>query len=143
MALPIVSGFLDCFSKRTAIVSIIPLLAMGIGRDNILNLALTIVVFYILSILGGVIIQYWNCNNAKKRTFYENVKKSYEGTWYIPMMFTIFTIVDFVLSLPIFLEIRGITLLLTLFISIPPLFMIVMYAIALQNYCIFSAGACD
>lgn len=140
---PVVSGVLDCFSWRTALVSMVPILAMSIGSDSIINLALTIVMFYILSVIGGVIIQYWNCKNSKNRSFFDKVKKSYESTWYIPMMFTIFTLVNFVLSLPIFMSIRGITLLLTLFISIPPLFTLVMYAIALQNYCVFSAVACD
>ena len=140
--IPIIGGIFKCLEFRTFIVSIIPLLALSMKDDsNLFSLIKVIVIFYTLSVIGGTILQYWDCKQ-KDKSFIDKVKTSIEATWYIPFMFSIFTIINYIVKLPILLEIRPITLLLTFFIEIPFLFGLIMYIISFQNYCALAAIAC-
>jgi ACR3 family arsenite efflux pump ArsB len=100
------------------------------------------IIFYILSVIGGIVLQYWDCKNAQDKSFIDKLKDSAEATWYIPLMFTIFIVINFIIQQPFLIEIKPITLLLTFFIRIPFLFALVMYIIAFQNYCALAAISC-
>tara|TARA_Y100000389_G_C17302274_1_gene433582 strand:+ start:362 stop:820 length:459 start_codon:yes stop_codon:yes gene_type:complete len=139
----IFKGIFECFEVRTFIVSIIPLLALAMRNDSSLGDVFKVtIIFYILSVIGGVVLQYWDCKNIKEKSFIDKLKNSAEATWYIPLMFTIFMLINFIIKQPFLIEIREITLLLTFFIQIPFLFGLVMYVIAFQNYCAFAAINC-
>lgn len=139
----ILKGIFNCFEVRTFVVSIIPLLALSMRNDNnLFNIIKVAIIFYILSVIGGVVLQYWDCKNTTDKSLYDKVKDSAKATWYIPLMFTIFIVINFILQQPFLIEIKEITLLLTFFIQIPVLFALVMYIIAFQNYCAFAAIAC-
>jgi len=141
-SIPIIGGIFKCLEFRTFIVSIIPLLALSMKDDsNLFGVIKIILIFYTLSVIGGTILQYWNCKQ-KDKSFIDKIKTSAEATWYIPLMFSIFTIINYVVKLPFLLEIRPITLLLTFFIEIPFLFGFIMYIISFQNYCALAAIAC-
>jgi len=141
--IPIIGGIFECFKFRTFIVSIIPLLALGMRDDsNLMSVIKVAIIFYVLSIIGGLVLQYWDCKNANSKAFIDKLKDSAIATWYIPLMFTIFIVINFIIQQPFLIEIRAITLLLTFFIQIPFLFGLVMYVIAFQNYCAFAAISC-
>jgi hypothetical protein len=108
-------GIFECIEFRTFIVSIIPLLALAMRNDSDL---------------------------VSVKSFIDKLKDSAKATWYIPLMFTIFIVINFIIQQPFLIEIRPITLLLTFFIQIPFLFGLVMYIIAFQNYCAFAAISC-
>jgi len=136
-------GISECFEFRTFIVSIIPLLALSMRNDNDLASVIKVaIIFYILSVIGGLVLQYWDCKNAKSKSFIDKLKDSARTTWYIPLMFTIFIVINFIIQQPFLIEIRAITLLLTFFIQIPFLFGLVMYFISFQNYCALAAISC-
>lgn len=139
-------GLFKCVELRTFIVSIIPLLALALGMNydnDLLSIITTAIVFYALSIIGGVVLQYWDCSNSDNKSFTDKLKISAESTWYIPLMFIIFMVINFIIQQPFLLEVREITILITLFIQIPFLFAPIMYFIAFQNYCVFAAINCQ
>lgn len=136
-------GISECFEFRTFIVSIIPLLALSMRNDSDLASVIKVaIILYILSVIGGLVLQYWDCKNANSKSFIDKLNDSARTTWYIPLMFTIFIVINFIIQQPFLIEIREITLLLTFFIQIPFLFGLVMYFIAFQNYCAFAAISC-
>ena len=139
--IPIIGGIFECFKFRTFIVSTIPLLALFMRNDNdLVSVIKVLIIFYILSVIGGIVLQYWDCKNTD--SFIHKFKKSAEVTWYIPLMFTIFIMINFIIQQPFLIGLRGITLLLTFFIQIPFLFGLIMYIIAFQNYCALAAISC-
>lgn len=136
-------GIFECIEFRTFIVSIIPLLALAMRNDSdLVSVIKVVITFYILSVIGGIVLQYWDCKDAQDKSFIDKLKDSAKATWYIPLMFTIFIVINFIIQQPFLIEIRPITLLLTFFIQIPFLFGLVMYIIAFQNYCAFAAISC-
>ena len=144
---PIVKIILDCFSWENIIVSLIPLLALFMrnGHENMLATLIVVVIFYVLSIIGGVVLQYWACSdssNQKDKNLWDKITLAAEGTWYIPLMFTIFMFINWFIRQPYMLEFREITFIITFFIQVSFIFGIVMYFISWQNYCAFRAIAC-
>ena len=136
-------GVFECIEFRTFIVSIIPLLALGMRNDSdLVSVIKVAIIFYILSVIGGIVLQYWDCKHAQNKSFIDKLKDSAKATWYIPLMFTIFIVINFIIQQPFLIEIKPITLLLTFFIQIPFLFGLVMYIIAFQNYCALAAISC-
>jgi hypothetical protein len=139
---PLWKGIEECVSLRNFIAALVPCLALGVGAggEGLSGLLYSIIVFYIFTIIGAMIIQYWDCKSEK--SFVDKFKNSIKYSWYTPMMYAIFMTIVFVLNLPIFMEIRPLTILLTFFIQVPLFLAIIMYVIAYQNYCALAAINC-
>lgn len=139
----IFKGLFNCFQLKIFIASLIPLLALKFKSDenDLLNTVKLIIIFYIFSIIGGIIIQYWNCKNNNKN-FIDKLKTSMKETWFIPLMFTIFTVINFILQQPFLIEFREITFIFTFFIQITFILGIIMYFISFQNYCALEVLEC-
>tara|TARA_B100000886_G_C20400520_1_gene482377 strand:+ start:310 stop:810 length:501 start_codon:yes stop_codon:yes gene_type:complete len=151
-SLPIIGPFFKtifgCFSWKNIIVSLIPLIALFMrnGNEDFVATLIVIAIFYVCSIIGAVVLQYWKCSdspNEKKKNFWDKIVAAAEGTWFIPMMFSIFMIINFIIRLPIFIELEEITLLLTFFIQNGFIFGIVMFFISWVNYCAFGGIVCN
>lgn len=138
-----VKSLLDCYKFKTFITSLIPLLTFFFksNDNNLLEIVKMIIIFYIFSIIGGTILQYWNCKKNKKK-FLEKLKISVKETWFIPLIFTIFTVINFIVKQPFLIEFRAITFIFTFFIQITFIFGIIMYFISFQNYCALEVLEC-
>jgi hypothetical protein len=135
----------NCFSTENAVVSLIPLLALFFKDDkSTMNTIILIILFYILSVIGGVVLQLWGCNKQLDDDnffgdLWDKTMTSAAGTWFIPLIFTILIVVNFIiLNYPMFIKFKP----LTIFIKKVMLLAIVMYIISWQNYCAFRAIAC-
>ena len=115
---PFIHMIVNCFSLKNIVVSLIPLIALFFRHEDggFMGLITLIVLFYIFSIVGAVVLQLWSCNDSnKEKTLWDKILISVKSTWFIPLMFVIFMIVDFIIKLPFFIEFRWITFLLTFF----------------------------
>ena len=144
---PILKAIFGCFSLQNIIVSIIPVLTLNLrnGNEGFLATIVVMIIFYLLSILGAVVLQYWKCGDSekqKKLNFWDKTMNGVKGTWFIPMMFSIFMIINYIIRLPFLIEFREITFLLTFFIQSSFLFGLIMYIICFTNYCAFGVITC-
>lgn len=145
---PIWKKITNCFSMENMVISLVPLIALFFRGDNsITSTIVLIILFYIFSIIAGFLIQTWACdkkinNNNFIDDIWDKTYTSIKGTWYVPLTFTILIIANYILSLPMFMNIRPITLILTIFIRKTILLSIVIYIITWQNLCAFRSIVC-
>ena len=140
---PIIKVILNCMSFENLSVAFIPILALFLrnGNEDMLGTLIVIVIFYILSIIGGVVLQFLVCDDSNK-DLSDKIISSAQGTWYIPLIFTIFMVVNWFIKQPFMLAYRSITFLITFFIQNALIFGLVMYYISWQNYCVFRTLVC-
>lgn len=144
---PIIKKFVDCFSLENLLVSLIPLFALSFrkGSENLLELGLIIIIFTILSIIAAVVLQYWACKDSDKqkdKNLWDKIVTGAQGTWFIPLMFIIFILTNFLINTPLFIEFKEITFIISFIIENSFLFGLIMYFIAWNNYCVFRGVVC-
>ena len=141
---PIIKKILGCFHHQVMIVALIPCITLFLrnGNENLLATGIVIAIFYVLSIVGAITLQNWDCPNQENQSLWDKITLGIQQTWFIPFMFTVFMIINFVIRLPMFYELEEITFLITFFIQNNFLFFLVMYFIAWIHYCDFSIFIC-
>lgn len=137
----------ECLSLQNLIISLIPLITLFIrnGEEDLLANLIVIFTFYLLSIISAIILQYWVCSNSddnKNKNFIDKSLLAITGTWFIPMMFTIFMVINWIIRLPMFAAFKELTFTITFFIQHNLMFGLVMYFIIWSNLCAFRESNC-